>query len=172
MADLLKILLEMTGYEEYLEKSQEDFKSRWENVQELVIIRGNSRGGIRTDPYWAPQISYAVIVATERDNAVNIPDSDMNPPRVANAKATELESSQLAWETERSFVKPEEDFEIVSANFRTDVHPFFRKTDSDLTDSEEISDLSKKNGRKSSKPQLGVVLTPKAANEEQTTLLE
>lgn len=152
VADLLKILLEMTGYEEYLEKSQEDFKSRWENVQELI--------------------SYAVIVATERDNAVNIPDSDMNPPRVANAKATELEGSQLAWETERSFVKPEEDFEIVSANFRTDVHPFFRKTDSDLTDSEEISDLSKKNGRKSSKPQLGVVLTPKAANEEQTTLLE
>jgi superfamily I DNA/RNA helicase len=36
VADLLKFLLEMTGYKDHLEKTQDDFRARWENVQELV----------------------------------------------------------------------------------------------------------------------------------------
>lgn len=36
VADLLRMAIEKTGYEEYLRVSQPDFDSRWENVQELV----------------------------------------------------------------------------------------------------------------------------------------
>jgi superfamily I DNA/RNA helicase len=34
--DLIRMIIEKTGYEEYLRTSQQDFDSRWENVQELV----------------------------------------------------------------------------------------------------------------------------------------
>jgi hypothetical protein len=30
------MIIEKTGYEEHLRKTQSDFDSRWENVQELV----------------------------------------------------------------------------------------------------------------------------------------
>ena len=36
MADLIRMIIEKTSYEEYLRASQPDFDSRWENVQELV----------------------------------------------------------------------------------------------------------------------------------------
>ena len=36
VADLLRLIIEKTGYEEHLRKTQSDFDSRWENVQELV----------------------------------------------------------------------------------------------------------------------------------------
>lgn len=36
VSDLLRMAIEKTGYEEYLRASQQDFDSRWENVQELV----------------------------------------------------------------------------------------------------------------------------------------
>ena len=36
VADLLRMIIEKTGYEEHLRKTQSDFDSRWENVQELV----------------------------------------------------------------------------------------------------------------------------------------
>jgi superfamily I DNA/RNA helicase len=36
VADLLRLILEKTGYEDYLRTSQQDFDQRWENVQELV----------------------------------------------------------------------------------------------------------------------------------------
>lgn len=36
VADLLKLVLEKTGYEDYLRTSQQDFDSRLENVKELV----------------------------------------------------------------------------------------------------------------------------------------
>lgn len=36
VADLLRLIIEKTGYEEYLRTSQQDFDQRWENVQELV----------------------------------------------------------------------------------------------------------------------------------------
>lgn len=37
--DLLRLVIEKTGYEEYLRVSQPDFDQRWENVQELVSTR-------------------------------------------------------------------------------------------------------------------------------------
>lgn len=36
VAGLLRLVLEKTGYEDYLRSTQQDFDSRWENVQELV----------------------------------------------------------------------------------------------------------------------------------------
>ncbi|WWC60335.1 uncharacterized protein I303_102906 [Kwoniella dejecticola CBS 10117] len=36
VADLIRLVIEKTGYEEYLRASQQDFDSRWENVQELI----------------------------------------------------------------------------------------------------------------------------------------
>ncbi|WVQ93444.1 hypothetical protein IAU59_000518 [Kwoniella sp. CBS 9459] len=36
VADLIRLIVEKTGYEEYLRTSQPDFDSRWENVQELI----------------------------------------------------------------------------------------------------------------------------------------
>lgn len=36
VSDLIKLLIEKIEYEEYLRKTQPDFDSRWENVQELV----------------------------------------------------------------------------------------------------------------------------------------
>jgi DNA helicase-2/ATP-dependent DNA helicase PcrA len=38
VADLLRLIIEKTGYEEHLRKTQSDFDSRWENVQELVRV--------------------------------------------------------------------------------------------------------------------------------------
>jgi hypothetical protein len=38
VADLLRMIIEKTGYEEHLRKTQSDFDSRWENVQELVDL--------------------------------------------------------------------------------------------------------------------------------------
>lgn len=39
VGDLIRMTLEKTGYEDYLRSSQQDFDSRWENVQELVRDR-------------------------------------------------------------------------------------------------------------------------------------
>lgn len=36
VADLLRMTIEKTSYEDYLRTSQEDWEGRWENVQELV----------------------------------------------------------------------------------------------------------------------------------------
>lgn len=36
VADLLRMAIDKTGYEEYLRTSQEDWEGRWENVQELA----------------------------------------------------------------------------------------------------------------------------------------
>ncbi|WRT65721.1 uncharacterized protein IL334_002669 [Kwoniella shivajii] len=36
VGDLIRLIIEKTGYEEYLRASQQDFDSRWENVQELI----------------------------------------------------------------------------------------------------------------------------------------
>ncbi|KAK8861601.1 hypothetical protein IAR55_002424 [Kwoniella newhampshirensis] len=36
VGDLIKLVIDKTGYEEYLRTSQQDFDSRWENVQELI----------------------------------------------------------------------------------------------------------------------------------------
>ena len=33
---LIQAVLELTGYEEHLRKTQEDFENRWDNVQELI----------------------------------------------------------------------------------------------------------------------------------------
>jgi DNA helicase-2/ATP-dependent DNA helicase PcrA len=38
VADLLRMMIEKTGYEEHLRKTQQDFDSRWENVQELASL--------------------------------------------------------------------------------------------------------------------------------------
>ena len=35
-SDLLKKLVELTQYEEHLRKTQQDWESRWQNVQELI----------------------------------------------------------------------------------------------------------------------------------------
>lgn len=37
VADLIRLILEKTNYEEYL-RPQQDFDQRWENVQELVSL--------------------------------------------------------------------------------------------------------------------------------------
>ena len=39
VADLLHLVIEKTGYEQYLRNSQPDADSRWENVQELVSLK-------------------------------------------------------------------------------------------------------------------------------------
>ncbi|WWD16482.1 hypothetical protein CI109_100908 [Kwoniella shandongensis] len=36
VGDLIRLIIDKTGYEEYLRASQQDFDSRWENVQELI----------------------------------------------------------------------------------------------------------------------------------------
>ncbi|WWC68615.1 uncharacterized protein I206_102545 [Kwoniella pini CBS 10737] len=51
VADLIRLVIEKTGYEEYLRTSQPDFDSRWENVQELI--------------------SYSVIVSEEQARIAN-----------------------------------------------------------------------------------------------------
>ncbi|ORY24047.1 P-loop containing nucleoside triphosphate hydrolase protein [Naematelia encephala] len=38
VADLIRMTVEKTGYEQYLQTSQPDWESRWENVQELVCL--------------------------------------------------------------------------------------------------------------------------------------
>ncbi|EIW69008.1 hypothetical protein TREMEDRAFT_39321 [Tremella mesenterica DSM 1558] len=38
VAELLRVIIQKIGYEEFLRTSQQDFDSRWENVQELVRV--------------------------------------------------------------------------------------------------------------------------------------
>lgn len=37
-AELIKELIELIGYEAYLTKTQPDWETRWENVQELITF--------------------------------------------------------------------------------------------------------------------------------------
>ena len=39
VAELIRLVIDRTGYEEYLRTSKQDWESRWENVQELVSLR-------------------------------------------------------------------------------------------------------------------------------------
>lgn len=41
VADLIRMTLEKTGYDEYLRTSQQDFDSRLENIKELVSARSD-----------------------------------------------------------------------------------------------------------------------------------
>jgi hypothetical protein len=101
VADLLRLIIEKTGYEEHLRKTQSDFDSRWENVQELVSLQLSPISFCLTDlnktfhpclnlfPHFlfSPsgdlpipcqdvgsnlcQISYSVIVAEEQNRETN-----------------------------------------------------------------------------------------------------
>ncbi|KAK6907367.1 hypothetical protein I203_101361 [Kwoniella mangroviensis CBS 8507] len=68
VGDLIRLVIEKTGYEEYLRASQQDFDSRWENVQELI--------------------SYSVIVSEEqaRLSSGDLPEEGFMP---ANSAAVE-----------------------------------------------------------------------------------
>ncbi|WWC87908.1 uncharacterized protein L201_002808 [Kwoniella dendrophila CBS 6074] len=68
VADLIRLIIEKTGYEEYLRTSQPDFDSRWENVQELI--------------------SYSVIVAEEQTR-ISVGDSLDDGFIPANSAAVE-----------------------------------------------------------------------------------
>ncbi|WVN90725.1 uncharacterized protein L203_105967 [Cryptococcus depauperatus CBS 7841] len=68
VSDLIKFIIEKTGYEGYLRISQQDFDSRWENIQELI--------------------TYSVTVAEEHARlsaGVTFEDSNFQP---ANCAAT------------------------------------------------------------------------------------
>ncbi|WVW80167.1 hypothetical protein I302_102144 [Kwoniella bestiolae CBS 10118] len=69
VGDLIRLVIEKTGYEEYLRASQQDFDSRWENVQELI--------------------SYSVIVSEEqaRLSAGEIPEEGFLPASSAAVEA-------------------------------------------------------------------------------------
>ncbi|TFK75216.1 UvrD-helicase-domain-containing protein [Pluteus cervinus] len=47
-AGLLRLLLELIEFEDYLKKSQPDFESRWENVQELITFASELTHGSNT----------------------------------------------------------------------------------------------------------------------------
>ncbi|RXK35890.1 hypothetical protein M231_06854 [Tremella mesenterica] len=74
VAELLRVIIQKIGYEEFLRTSQQDFDSRWENVQELI--------------------SFSVVVAEEQRRSMSETDDGfiststlVNPP--------EAESPQL-----------------------------------------------------------------------------
>lgn len=50
VADLLKLVLEKTGYEDYLKTSQQDAEDRLENVKELVSSSDRSERETRRKP--------------------------------------------------------------------------------------------------------------------------
>jgi DNA helicase-2/ATP-dependent DNA helicase PcrA len=47
---MIRKLLIMIDYEEYLRKTQQDWDSRWENVQELITFASESESGTPPQP--------------------------------------------------------------------------------------------------------------------------
>lgn len=113
VADLLRLVIEKTGYEDHLRKTQPDFDSRWENVQELV-----RRPFPQQSAQLTGQISYSVIVAEEQFRESSGPISDeafVTAASVSTTAAVEAAANQTSKR----------------------VHPMFRRTSTNNSTSTE-----------------------------------
>ena len=50
-ADIIRRLLELVRYQDYLEKTQEDADSRWQNVQELITFAIEMEGELGSQTF-------------------------------------------------------------------------------------------------------------------------
>lgn len=57
--EMIKKLVEMINYEDYLKKTQQDWESRWENIQELITFASE----VESQP--PPQDPIAVVAAEQ-----------------------------------------------------------------------------------------------------------
>lgn len=75
---MIDVLIEKIEYEDHLRKTQEDFDERWENVQELVSDRSSVLvdNNEIADGRERSQKSYAVLVANEQKDALQLPNID------------------------------------------------------------------------------------------------
>ena len=57
--EMIKKLVEMINYEDYLKKTQQDWESRWENIQELITFASE------VESQSPPQDPIAVVAAEQ-----------------------------------------------------------------------------------------------------------
>jgi len=147
VADLLRLAIEKTNYEQYLRASYgPDFDSRWENVQELV---GNIIDFLATTNV---QISFCVVVAEEQlreANNENLADPGFIPASSAAAEAAvQLDMKREAEEADRK------------------VHPMFRRTSSSSSISRSASVAVEERPAKKRKVSGGTMKGFKGVKEE------
>ncbi|KAK4688393.1 ATP-dependent DNA helicase UvrD/PcrA, partial [Tremellales sp. Uapishka_1] len=81
VADLIKLILDKTSYEDHLRKTQPDFDQRWENVQELIshsvnvaqdIIR-EKEGKVETDGFNLASSDFVYDMIEKEESKLRVP---------------------------------------------------------------------------------------------------